>query len=61
MLQEQIEIYKKMTPAERLQLAADFNSSARYFKEQCLRAQHPDWTAEQINSKVRELFLYATS
>jgi len=28
-------------------------------KAAALRAQHPDWSAQEVEKKVREIFLYA--
>lgn len=50
-----------MSPARKLELAANFVFAARQLKKQSLRMQHPDWTNEQVERKTRELFLYATS
>lgn len=58
---EQVKIFKTMSAAKKLQLAADFYSSARNLKSQSLRSQHPDWTEEQIRQKTKELFLYAAN
>ena len=56
---EQIEIYKAMSPAKKLELAGRFHLASRHLKAQGLRMQHPDWTDEQVNQRVKELFLYA--
>lgn len=58
---EQVRIFKAMSPARKLELAANFVFAARQLKKQSLRMQHPDWTNEQVERKTRELFLYATS
>ena len=54
-------MYRAMSRARKLQLAMQFNAAARRLKAQVLKAQHPDWSAEQIQSRVKELFLYAGS
>jgi len=61
MHEEQIKIFKAMSPARKLELAAEFNRAARNLKSQSLKLQHPDWTTGQIAQKVREIFLYAPS
>ena len=61
MTPEQIKIYREMSPAKKLALAAQFNAASRELKTCALRTQHPDWSEEEIRSRVRELFLYATS
>lgn len=48
-----------MTPEQKLQVALDLYQSAKALKAAGLKQQHPDWDAEQINQKVREIFLYA--
>ena len=58
---EQIKIFKAMSGAKKLEIAANFYLSARNLKSQSLRCQHPDWTEEQIRQKTKELFLYAAN
>jgi hypothetical protein len=58
---EQIRIFRTMSPARKLELAAEFYLAARELKRQSLKAQHPDWTDERVQQEVRELFLYAAS
>jgi hypothetical protein len=58
---EQVRIFRAMPPSKKLELAANFHFAARQLKTQSLRMQHPDWTDEQLQQKVRELFLYAAS
>ena len=48
-----------MTPQQKLEQAAMLYRSARELKAAALRTEHPDWTEEQVQSKVREVFLYA--
>lgn len=52
----QIEIFKKMSTAEKLKLSMRLYWSARRLKASWLRQQHPDWTEEQVQSKVTEIF-----
>ncbi len=54
--QIQIEIFKKMSPAEKLKLSMRLYWSARRLKASWLRQQHPDWTEEQVQNKVTEIF-----
>jgi hypothetical protein len=56
---EQKKSYQKMTPEKKLQIAMDLYHAAREFKAAGLKRQHPEWSAEKINQKVREIFLYA--
>jgi len=57
----QIDIYRKMTPGQKWQAARDLYWSARRLKAAWLRQIHPDWTEEQVQNEVREIFLYARS
>ena len=59
MTAEQIRIFRRMTPAQKLELGARFFFSAQHLKARSLRAQHPEWSDERISKRVRELFLYA--
>ena len=58
---EQVRIFKAMSPARKLELAAAFYFAAKHLKRQGLKLQHPDWTEERVEQKVREFFLYAGS
>jgi len=58
---EQIEIYRAMSPAEKLRLAARLHADSRRLKTAALRTLHPDWDEERIARSVRELFLHAAS
>jgi hypothetical protein len=55
----QREIFRKMSPARKVELAFELYDTAKKLKAVGLRAQHPDWSEEQIADKVREIFLYA--
>lgn len=48
-----------MTPSQKLKLLRDLQITARKLKASGLRMQHPDWSEEKIQQKVREIFLYA--
>ena len=56
---KQIEIYKAMTPQQRLKIALDMYQMARKLKAAGLRMSHPDWNEEQVQKAVRDIFLYA--
>jgi hypothetical protein len=56
---EQIQIFRAMTGEQRLRLAEQLYWSARKLKLAGLRAQHPEWTEEQLNAEVRRIFLHA--
>ena len=55
---KQTELLKKMTPAQKLNLAQQLYNSARQLKEAGVRMQHPDWDETQVQKAVREAFLY---
>jgi hypothetical protein len=50
-----------MTPAQRLELGLQFTEQMRELRAAMLRAEHPDWTPEQIRRVVREFVLNANS
>ena len=55
---EQKKLYQEMTPEKKLQVALGLYYSARKLKAAGLKMQHPDWSTDKINRKVREIFLY---
>ncbi len=54
------EIFRNMTPSDKLSLITQLHMQAREWKKAALRAQHRDWSAEQVDHRVREIFLYGT-
>jgi len=56
---EQVEIYRRMTPEQRLALAERLYWSARELKAAGLRAQHPHWSEGQVLREVTRIFLHA--
>ena len=58
---EYVEILRRMTGEQKLRAAAALYWSARALKAAALRQQHPEWTEEQVQSKVKEIFLHATT
>jgi NADPH-dependent 7-cyano-7-deazaguanine reductase QueF len=52
-------IYQQMTPEQKLHQALLLYHSARELKAAALRTKHPDWTEDQVQTEVREIFLYA--
>lgn len=46
------DIYRKMTEAERLQIAFDMWRSARRMVTNAVKSEHPDWTESQIVEEV---------
>jgi hypothetical protein len=57
----QIEIYRRMTPGRRLEVAEQLYWSARRMKWAWLRSQHPDWSDEQVEAEVTRNFSHARS
>jgi len=55
----QKQIIKKMTAEQKIRAALDLYYSARALKAACLREMHPGMSKEEIEKKVREIFLYA--
>lgn len=53
--------FKKFSPEKKLQLALELYYSARKLKTSSLKTLYPEMTGEEIEKKVREIFLYARS
>jgi hypothetical protein len=58
---EQIEIFRAMPGEEKLKPAEQLYWTARKLKAAGVRAQHPDWTEEQVNEEVRQIFLQTST
>ena len=56
---EQVRIFRTMSPEQKLDLALRLYHSARGLKAAALRHRHPDWDEEEVQAKLREIFLYA--
>ena len=52
-------IVQAMSPTQKLRAAERLYHSARQLKTAALRAQHPEWSDEELRRVVREIFLYA--
>jgi hypothetical protein len=52
----QTEVYRKMMPVQRLEIAFEMSLAARELSRARLRMQHPDWTETQLQ---REILRYA--
>lgn len=68
MKQEQIKIkkcdssrYAHLTPAQKWAEAVKLRQLAWNLKIAYIRQTHPDWSDEQVENKVREIFLYAST
>ncbi len=55
----QLAIYKRMPYAEKYRQLLGLRAFAWSLKRAALKAEHSSWTDEQIEKKVREIFLYA--
>jgi hypothetical protein len=60
MTAEEIATFRNMTPADKLRRIASIHMQARAWKRAAFKTQHPDWTAERVNQRVKEVFLYGT-
>lgn len=49
---KQIEIHRRMTPSERLQIAIDMSEFARDLTRAGLRSRYPDYTDAQIEAEL---------
>jgi hypothetical protein len=58
---EQIKALRKMSLERRAELALGFIRSMRRMKAAALRAQHPDWSKQQVAAELRRLTLHARS
>jgi hypothetical protein len=56
---KQREIFRSMTPQQRLHASFRLYWSARQLKEASLRTLHPELSEEEIKATVRDFFLYA--
>jgi len=53
--------FRNMTPADKFHLISEMHMQAREWKRAAFKAQHSDWTDDQIDQRVREVFLYGAS
>jgi len=58
---EQKTALRAMSPAKKLAIAVALRRSAWRLKAAGVRMQHPDWSKEDIEARVREIFLHARS
>ena len=57
----QVAAYRRMTPQQKLEQSMLMYWAARALKADHLRKQHPNWTEAEIEARVREIFLLATT
>ena len=55
----QIEGFKRMTPAQKLQMVCDLYEAGIRLRVAGLRAEHPDWPLERLDFEARRSLLYA--
>jgi hypothetical protein len=56
-----IEIFRRMTPAQKLRAATRLYWSARQLKAAALRQAHPDWSSDRVEREARDAFLFHRS
>jgi hypothetical protein len=52
----QIEMYRRMTPQERLQISFELDDWLRTFVHRGVKFEHPDWDERQVEQVVRRRF-----
>ena len=52
----QREIIRNMTPAQKFAIVRGLYDTAWEIKRASLRAQHPDWSEEQVLARVKRIF-----
>ena len=55
----QLEGFKRMTPAQKLQMVADLYETGIRLRVEGLRMTHPDWPDEKLDFEARRSLLYA--
>lgn len=55
------ETLRRLSGAQKLRTTAALYWAARRLKAARLRMQHPDWTEEQIEQRVKEIFMHAVT
>lgn len=58
---EYIETLRRMSGRQKLKTAFQLYWGARQLKAARLRQEHPDWSEDQVQAGVREIFMYARS
>ena len=56
-----VEVLRRKTPAERVAMVFDAQRTLSLMLQTKLRAEHPEWTAEQINQEIARRRLSASS
>jgi hypothetical protein len=55
----QLEGFKRMTPAQKLQMVANLYETGIQLRVAGLRMTHPDWSDERLELEARRALLYA--
>lgn len=55
----QIEGFKRMSPAQKLQMVADLYETGIQLRIAGLRSAHPDWPTERLEFEARRSLLHA--
>jgi len=55
----QIEGFRRMSPAQKLQMVADLYEAGIQLRVAGLRMAHPDWPADKLDREARRSLLYA--
>jgi hypothetical protein len=58
---EYLDTLRRLGGAQKWRTAAALYWGARKLKAAGLREQNPDWTDEQVERRVKEIFLYAAT
>jgi hypothetical protein len=58
---EYVDTLRRLDGREKLRTAFSLYWGARKLKAAALRSQNPGWTEEQVQQKVKEIFLHATT
>lgn len=53
----QLEGWRRMSPAEKLQRVADLNAGVRQLAEARIRAEHPDYSDAEVRLELARLWL----
>ena len=55
----QLAAFKRMTPAEKIQMVADLYEAGIRLRMEGLRMRHPEWTDEQLSFEARRSLRHA--
>jgi hypothetical protein len=55
----QLEGFRRMTPAQKIQMVADLYAAGIQLRIAGLRMTHPDWPVERLDFEARRSLMYA--